>query len=64
MHEELESFIRSSTKVPKSAFTYGNGPLGAKRLRIAVATFLNRRLMPVIPLATEHVIITDGVSHS
>jgi 1-aminocyclopropane-1-carboxylate synthase len=64
MHNELESFVRDSTNVPTSAFTYGNGPLGSKRLKSAVAHFLNRRLMPVVPLEPDHVIITNGVSHS
>ncbi|KAJ9615007.1 hypothetical protein H2200_001081 [Cladophialophora chaetospira] len=64
MHAELESFIRSSTIVPRTAFTYGNGPLGSRRLRNAVAKFLNRRLKPVVPLETEHVLVTNGVSHS
>ena len=64
MHEELESFIRRSHVVFKSGFTYGNGPLGAKRLKSATAKFLNRRLKPVVPLEPQHIMVTNGVSHS
>ncbi|EXJ74594.1 uncharacterized protein A1O5_02890 [Cladophialophora psammophila CBS 110553] len=64
MHAELEAYIQTSTHVPQTAFTYGDGPLGSKRLRNAVARFLNRRLHPVLPLEMEHVIVTNGVSHA
>ena len=64
MHEQLESFIRTSPPVPKFAFTYGNGPLGSKRLRKAAARFLDRRLRPVDPLKMDHVLVTNGISHS
>ncbi|KIW22597.1 uncharacterized protein PV07_10880 [Cladophialophora immunda] len=64
MHAELEAYIQTSTHVPQAAFTYGDGPRGSKRLRKAVARFLNRRLRPVLPLEMEHVVVTNGVSHS
>ncbi|OAP57155.1 hypothetical protein AYL99_07893 [Fonsecaea erecta] len=64
MHAELEAYIQKSTRVQQTAFTYGDGPLGSKRLRKAVARFLNRRLHPVLPLEMEHVVVTNGVSHS
>ncbi|OAG40028.1 hypothetical protein AYO21_05709 [Fonsecaea monophora] len=64
MHEGLEAYIRNSTRVPQTAFTYGDGPRGSKRLQRAVARFLNRRLRPALPLESEHVVITNGVSHA
>ncbi|KIW92437.1 uncharacterized protein Z519_07421 [Cladophialophora bantiana CBS 173.52] len=64
MHAELEAYIQTTTHVPQTAFTYGDGPLGSKRLRKAVARFLNRRLHPVLPLEMDHVIVTNGVSHA
>ncbi|KAI1613793.1 1-aminocyclopropane-1-carboxylate synthase [Exophiala viscosa] len=64
MHHELEKHIAQNFKLPLHAFTYGNGPLGSKRLKTAVARFLNRRLEPVTQLEAQHIVITNGTSHS
>lgn len=64
MHDELGKHIENNIHLPHEAFTYGDGPLGSKRLRRAVARFLNRRLNAVTPLQMEHVVVTNGVSHS
>ncbi len=64
MHHELEQHIANNLKLPLRALTYGDGPLGSKRLRDAIARFLNRRLKPVSNLRPEHIIITNGVSHA
>lgn len=64
MRDELRDYINSTTKVTGDAFTYGDGPTGGKRLRKAVARFLNRKLDPVVPLSFEHVVVTNGVSHA
>jgi 1-aminocyclopropane-1-carboxylate synthase len=64
MRDELRDYINLTTKVTGDAFTYGDGPTGGKRLRKAVARFLNRKLSPTVPLNLEHVVITNGVSHS
>ncbi|KAK5244005.1 hypothetical protein LTS03_005825 [Exophiala xenobiotica] len=64
MHHELEQHIANNLRLPLRAFTYGDGPLGSKRLRNAVAQFLNRRLKPVSNLRPKHIIITNGVSHA
>lgn len=64
MRDELRDYINQTTKVTGDAFTYGDGPTGSKRLRKAVARFLNRRISPEVPLHFEHVVITNGVSHA
>lgn len=64
MHNELAEFIKTSTNLPLSAFTYGDGPVGSKRLRAAIARFLTRRLHPVVPLKPEQVVVTNGVTTS
>ncbi|KAK5056621.1 hypothetical protein LTR84_012153 [Exophiala bonariae] len=64
MRDELQDYINRTTKVTGDAFTYGDGPTGSKRLRKAVARFLNRRISPEAQLTFEHVVITNGVSHA
>lgn len=64
MRDELRDYINRTTTVTGDAFTYGDGPTGSKRLRKAVARFLNRRISPECPLQFEHVVVTNGVSHA
>ncbi|KAE8167720.1 pyridoxal phosphate-dependent transferase [Aspergillus tamarii] len=64
MHGELQDFVRRNTNIRQHAFTYGDGNFGSKRLRRAVAQFLNERLRPVLPLEVEHIMVTNGVSHA
>jgi aspartate/methionine/tyrosine aminotransferase len=62
MHRELAQFIESKIRIPQTAFTYGEGPTGSKRLRIAMSRFLTNRLHPVAPIKPEHLMITNGVT--
>ena len=62
MHRELEQHLKKHINLPIRAFTYGDGPTGSKRLRKAIANFLTKHLNPVIPLKSEHVSVTNGVS--
>ncbi|KAH8424252.1 pyridoxal phosphate-dependent aminotransferase [Aspergillus melleus] len=64
MHRELQDFVRNSANISPHAFTYGDGSFGSKRLRNAVASFLNKRLYPVVPLEADHIMVTNGVSHA
>lgn len=62
MHAELRDYVNKTTQVTDFAFTYGDGPTGTKRLKRALARFLNRKLSPVVSVEPEHVVITNGVS--
>lgn len=69
MHPELSEYIHRpqiADTLPHSAFTYGDGTVGSKRLRAAAARFLNRKLTPppVTKLEMEHVVVTNGLSHA
>ncbi|KAB8202934.1 pyridoxal phosphate-dependent transferase [Aspergillus parasiticus] len=64
MHAELQDFVRRNTSIHQHALTYGDGNCGSKRLRRAVAQFLNERLHPVLSLEAEHIVVTNGVSHA
>jgi xeroderma pigmentosum group C-complementing protein len=42
--------------------TYNEGPIGTKRLRGAMASHLNDHFNPFIPVTSEHVTFTTGVT--
>ena len=46
------------------AFTYGDSFYGSKRLRSAIAGFMNRYFQPHHPVEQEHVVVTAGVTNS
>lgn len=64
MHDDLTCYIQSLTHVlvPPNGLTYGDGGSGSKRLRTAIAHFLNRKLHPAVPLTVEHICATNGVT--
>lgn len=62
MHDELARFFESKFRVPTAALTYGDGPIGSKRLRASMAKFLTSQLRPVIPIKPEHIVVTNGVT--
>jgi aspartate/methionine/tyrosine aminotransferase len=62
MHGELQQYINKRLDVSDHAFTYGDGPRGTKRLLKAAARFLNRKFNPIIPIETEHITVTNGVT--
>lgn len=62
MAKELSEHLHKHFKLPNHAFTYGDGMTGSKRLKAALATFLNRQLRPVLPLQPAHFTVTNGCS--
>lgn len=46
------------------AFTYGDGFYGSKRLRLAIADFMNRCFQPHQAVKQEHVVATAGLTNS
>lgn len=62
MHDDLTRYIHTHTTVPPNGLTYGDGGSGSKRLRTAIAHFLNRKLHPAVPLTAEHICATNGVT--
>ncbi|OMP85363.1 1-aminocyclopropane-1-carboxylate synthase-like protein 1 [Diplodia seriata] len=43
---------------------YGDGSHGSKRLRAAVAAFMNQHFNPVLPIESKHVHVSPGVSNA
>ena len=62
MHTELREYLASIPPPPTTAFTYGDGPTGSKRLKSAVASFLSKGLKSFRPILPEHVAVTSGVT--
>lgn len=62
MHDALAKHIQENIALKNSAFTYGDGTLGSKRLKNAVSRFMTRHLRPVVPIDPSHVSITNGCS--
>lgn len=46
------------------SLTYGDGAFGSKRLRDAVAHFVNRHFSPITPVERSHINATLGVSNA
>lgn len=62
MAKELSEHLHTHFRLPNHAFTYGDGMTGTKRIKAAMATFLNRHLQPTLPLEPAHFTITNGCS--
>ncbi|KAI8722862.1 Aminotran-1-2 domain-containing protein [Fusarium sp. LHS14.1] len=62
MAQELSEHLHKHFKLPSHSFTYGDGMTGSKRLKAALATFLNRHLQPALPLQPAHFTVTNGRS--
>ncbi|KAI8680810.1 hypothetical protein LRP88_04414 [Fusarium phalaenopsidis] len=62
MAQELSEHLHKHFRLPNHVFTYGDGMTGSKRLKAALATFLNRHLRPVLPLQPAHFTVTNGCS--
>jgi aspartate/methionine/tyrosine aminotransferase len=62
MHTELLEYLNKNPEIPAEYLTYNDGGGGSKRLRCAIAQFLNRHLKPVTPLDAEQLVVTNGVS--
>ncbi|GIC94646.1 putative aminotransferase [Aspergillus udagawae] len=62
MHEYLLNRMHQDLHLTSKSLTYNDGASGSKRLKVAMARFLNRRLHPATPLEPQHLILTNGVS--
>ncbi|KAL3300146.1 1-aminocyclopropane-2-carboxylate synthase 2 [Colletotrichum asianum] len=62
MSRELSEHLHRNFKLPSHSLTYGDGMTGSKRIKAALATFLNRHLHPSKPLESAHFTITNGCS--
>lgn len=62
MHDTMVAYINDHVQVSPIDLTYGDGGLGSKRLRKAMAAHLTRKLKPEVPIEAEHVTMTNGVT--
>jgi hypothetical protein len=65
LHQQVRRSTQCAQCIPSlesSALTYHDGPCGSKRLRHAMASFLNNRFAPASPVTMEHVSFATGVT--
>lgn len=62
MHDIMVDYINKHVRVTSVDLTYGDGGIGSKRLRRAMAAHLTRKLSPVVPIEAEHITMTNGVT--
>ena len=62
MHEKLSEHVHMNLDLPHHAFTYGDGSSGSKRLRKAIANFLNDNFQPVTNVTSSQITVTNGCS--
>ncbi|RYP74551.1 hypothetical protein DL769_003996 [Monosporascus sp. CRB-8-3] len=62
MHDEPNQHVRDNFSPSNVASTYVDGMTGTKRLKAAMAQFLNRHLQPFQPLEPSHIEVTNGCS--
>ncbi|KAF4973606.1 hypothetical protein FSARC_146 [Fusarium sarcochroum] len=62
MQDELLKHITSNMSLQPQALTYGDGTTGSKRVKRALARFLNKHLKPRQDIDSSHITITNGCS--
>ena len=62
MHEKLSEHVHKNLDLSHHDFTYGDGATGSKRLRKAIAGFVNDNFHPLRDVASAHVTVTNGCS--
>jgi aspartate/methionine/tyrosine aminotransferase len=62
MHEELSKHIHTHLDLSHHAFTYGDGSTGSKRVKKAIAQFLNDNFQLVANITSSHITVTNGCS--
>lgn len=62
MHEKLSEHVHTYLDLAHHAFTYGDGSTGSKRLKKAIAQFVNDNFQPLTAVSSAHVTVTNGCS--
>ncbi|EDU45581.1 Aspartate tyrosine aromatic aminotransferase [Pyrenophora tritici-repentis] len=64
MHDEALDYIKTKciSSIEPESLTYHDGPFGSKRLRQAMASFINSRFAPVSALNKDQVTFVSGVT--
>jgi aspartate/methionine/tyrosine aminotransferase len=64
MQSELIKHIEQNFYPPQTALSYGEGPNGSRRLKAALANFLNHFFSPFAPVHASHISVSSGVTGS
>ncbi|CAD0088506.1 unnamed protein product [Aureobasidium vineae] len=62
MTKDVSDFANSNIRTIPSAFTYGEGPWGSKRLRTAMANHMNKYYHPVSEVSPQDLIFSNGIT--
>ena len=62
MHEKLSEHVHKNLDLSHHAFTYGDGSTGSKRVKKAMAQFLNDNFQPKTNVTSSHITVTNGCS--
>ena len=64
MHPEIAEHITRCFNMNGWMLTYGEGPGGSKRLRKAIAAFINTHFRPQATVEEQHILTNNGVGSS
>lgn len=62
MTKDVSDFANRKIRTSSKTFTYGEGPWGSKRLRIAMADHLNKYFHPVSTVQPEDLVFANGIT--
>ncbi|KAF2124105.1 aminotransferase, classes I and II family [Dothidotthia symphoricarpi CBS 119687] len=64
MQERALNFVKTEClpKLELSTLTYHDGPFGSRRLRHAMANFINARFAPFVPVTNDEITFVSGVT--
>ncbi|THX62499.1 PLP-dependent transferase [Aureobasidium pullulans] len=62
MTKDVSDFANRKIRTSSKTFTYGEGPWGSKRLRIAMANHMNKYFHPVSTVQPEDLVFANGIT--
>ena len=62
MTKDVSDFANRKIRTSSKTFTYGEGPWGSKRLRIAMADHMNKYFHPVSTVQPEDLVFANGIT--
>ena len=64
MHPEIAQHITRGCQMNGWMLTYGEGPGGSKRLRAAIAQFVNQHFNPLTSVKEQQILVNNGAGSS
>ena len=64
MHNEISKHINENFAIDSWNLTYAEGPGGSRRLRRAIAAFVNQHFNPHVPVEEKQICVSNGAGSS